>query len=64
MIFSASDVPRKGVQIFFGHQKQWNPPYGFGLPRVLKCSFTGHSTLVLQTLSLVQSCERFLISLH
>jgi len=31
-IFSAPHVPIKGVQIFFGHQKQWNPPLGFGLP--------------------------------
>jgi hypothetical protein len=31
-IFSAPYAPIKGVQIFFGHKKQWNPPLGFGLP--------------------------------
>jgi hypothetical protein len=30
--FSAPKVLIRGVQIVFGHQKQWNPSLGFGLP--------------------------------
>jgi hypothetical protein len=26
MIFGVLDVPRGGLQVFFGHQKQQNPP--------------------------------------
>ncbi len=31
-IVSVSDASRGGVQIWFGHQKQWRPPFGSGLP--------------------------------
>jgi len=31
-IVSVSDVPRGWVQDLLGHQKQWNPPLGSGLP--------------------------------
>ncbi len=37
-IFSALDVPIRGLQIFFGHQIQWSPPFVYGLPYVFKCS--------------------------
>jgi hypothetical protein len=30
--FSPSDVPRGGVQVLFGHHKQWSTPLGHGLP--------------------------------
>jgi len=30
--FSAPNVPRGGVQVLFGHQKQWSPPLGSSLP--------------------------------
>jgi hypothetical protein len=36
MIVSVSDVPRGEVQVLFGHQKQWSPPLGSGLPWALK----------------------------
>jgi len=30
---SASNAPtREGIQVLFGAQKQWSPPFGFGLP--------------------------------
>jgi hypothetical protein len=32
MIFSELGAPIGRVQGFFGHQKQWNLPLGFGLP--------------------------------
>jgi hypothetical protein len=32
MILSVSDVSRGGAQVMFGHQKQWSPPLGSGLP--------------------------------
>jgi len=32
MIFSATEALIGQVQVLFGHQKQWNPPSGFGLP--------------------------------
>jgi hypothetical protein len=32
MIFIAAEVPNKGVQVLFGHQKQWNPPFESSLP--------------------------------
>jgi hypothetical protein len=44
MIFSASYVPRGGVQVLFEHQKQPSPTLGSGLPWVL---LTNHSTLML-----------------
>jgi hypothetical protein len=31
MIVSVSDMPRGGVQVMFGHQQQWNPPFGSSL---------------------------------
>jgi hypothetical protein len=31
-IVSVSDASGKGVQVLFGHQKQWNLPLGFGMP--------------------------------
>ncbi len=31
-IFNVLDAPIKRVQILFGHQKQWSPLLGFGLP--------------------------------
>jgi hypothetical protein len=39
-----SDAPR--VQVLFGHQKQWSPPLGSGLPKALKFSVTRQSTLL------------------
>jgi hypothetical protein len=30
-IVSVSDASRGGVQILFGHQKQWSPPFGSGV---------------------------------
>jgi len=47
-IVSVSDVPRGGVQVLFGHQKQRNPPFGSSLPWELKCSVTGRSTLHME----------------
>jgi len=44
MIVSASDVPREGVQILLGHQKQQSPPFG-ACPKCLKCLVTKRSTL-------------------
>jgi hypothetical protein len=32
MIFSATNVPIKGVQFLFGLQKQWNIPFESSLP--------------------------------
>jgi len=32
MIFNALDTPIGGVQVLFRHKKQWNLPFGFGLP--------------------------------
>jgi len=29
--FSGLDTPKEGIQVLFGHQKQGNPPLGFGL---------------------------------
>ncbi len=43
---SASDAQRGGVQVVFGHQKQWSPPLGSSVPWALKCSLTGRSTLL------------------
>ncbi len=37
MIFNALDTPIGGVQVLFRHKKQWNLPFGFGLPWMLKC---------------------------
>ncbi len=37
MIFSATEALIGQVQVLFGHQKQWNPPFGFGLPWTFKC---------------------------
>jgi hypothetical protein len=31
-IFSVLDVPIGGVQVLFGHQKQWNPPLELSPP--------------------------------
>jgi hypothetical protein len=31
-IVSVSDAPKEEVQVLFGHQKQWSPPLGSGLP--------------------------------
>jgi hypothetical protein len=44
MIVSVSDVPREGVQILLGHQKQQSPPFG-ACPKCLKCLVTKRSTL-------------------
>ncbi len=45
-IVSMLDVPRRGVQVLFGHHKQWSSPLGSGLSWVLTCStITGWSTL-------------------
>jgi len=32
MIFNALNAPIGGVQVLFRCQKQWSPPFGFGLP--------------------------------
>ncbi len=45
MIFSVPDVPKEGVQVLFGDQKQWSPPLGFSLPWKLKGSPMSCSTL-------------------
>jgi hypothetical protein len=45
-IFHALNAPRDGVQILFWQQKQWSPPHGSNLPRVLKCSITSQFTLI------------------
>jgi hypothetical protein len=37
MIFSVLYVPIERVQVFFGHQKQQNPPLGSCLPWMFKC---------------------------
>ncbi len=42
---TVSNVPRGGVQVFFGHQKQWSPPLGSGWPWALKCLVINRSTL-------------------
>ncbi len=39
--------PREGVQVLFGHQKQWSPPLESGLPWVLKCLITNQSTIAV-----------------
>jgi len=44
-IVNVSDVPRGGVQVLFGHKKKQSPALGSALPRALKCSVTGRSTL-------------------
>ncbi len=49
-IFNVPNAPIKGVQIFFGHQKQQSPPLGSGLSWALKCSITNQFTLVLYSL--------------
>ncbi len=36
-IFSVLDVLIIGVQVLFKCQKQWSPPFGFGLPWAFKC---------------------------
>ncbi len=46
-IFSASGAQRGGIQILFGQQKQRSPALGSGLPWALKCSLTGHLTLLI-----------------
>jgi hypothetical protein len=33
-------VPIRGVQVLFGHWKQWSPPLGSSLPWILKCFAT------------------------
>jgi len=35
--FSVPNALIERVQILFGHQNKWSPPFRFGLPWVLKC---------------------------
>jgi hypothetical protein len=37
MFSSAPEALIRGVQVLFKHKKQWSLPFGFGLPRALKC---------------------------
>jgi hypothetical protein len=46
-IVSVWDVSRGGLQVLWGHQKQWNLPLGFSLWSKLKCPVTNSSTLDL-----------------
>jgi len=32
MIFNGPNAPIGGIQVLFGHQKQWSPPLASGLP--------------------------------
>jgi len=52
MILSAPNASIRGVQVLFGHQKQWSPPLGSGLPWALKWSLIGCSTLYISKLVL------------
>ncbi len=53
MIFSASGGPIRGVEVLLEHQEQQSPPFGSGLPWVLKCSVTGQLTLLFPWRSMV-----------
>lgn len=46
MILNAPNAPIGGVQVMFGHQKQYSPPLGFSLAWALKCSVIGQFTLM------------------
>jgi hypothetical protein len=41
------DAPTIGIQVLFGHQKQWSPSLGSSLPWVPKCPITSWSTLYI-----------------
>jgi hypothetical protein len=45
MSFNALEAPIRGVQILFGHWKQWNLVFGFILLWMFKCSIIDRFTL-------------------
>jgi hypothetical protein len=46
LIFCATDAPRGGLHLFFGHHKLWGPPAKMASDPYLKCSETGLPTLL------------------
>ncbi len=56
MIFSVLDVSIRGVQILFGHQKQWSLPFDLACPEHLVIS---RFTLILVWTIYVCKCEVF-----